>query len=450
MKSVCRSTTCEEKKEDSPPTASRTEAARQGLLRKIKEHFSSTPLYPEELLPENAALTEPEKAYLQDLIEKGDLHAIETASMRLSDPTLFPATPSAAEKEEQQMKPIKRRKSQVQQQLFKLHETREVQPSQMLQRLVHRNSILESTEFEPSSDEATEENEDEVTEVGGEWNPFKDLSSWIDGGQGVEVMDGGDPFEPKVRSPKASFKILGTAADDVSCHPHVLSPPLMESLLAFIPESLSDCNFWLKSSLVRDGASLWKMVRQVRASNHTFLAIETVDGQVFGSFSSHAWRLAQGWYGCNESFLWKMRHNRCETTKSIVQQVCHESEIQVFPYRSGNVAVQYCSKDCLKLGQGELLPNTDMTGEHFGHGIYLEADLLSGSTSTCETFGNPCLIDDVQRGEKFQVSNIEVWTLTPHECVIAAERSELSMLFLDGRVAKNLNLMDIVLGGGPI
>jgi len=32
-----------------------------------------------------------------------------------------------------------------------------------------------------------------------------------------------------------SFRILGTSADDASCHPHVLSPPLMESLQNFLP-----------------------------------------------------------------------------------------------------------------------------------------------------------------------------------------------------------------------
>lgn len=35
------------------------------------------------------------------------------------------------------------------------------------------------------------------------------------------------------------FKIIGTSADDARAIPHVLSPPLMESLLNFVPERLS-------------------------------------------------------------------------------------------------------------------------------------------------------------------------------------------------------------------
>ena len=46
------------------------------------------------------------------------------------------------------------------------------------------------------------------------------------------------------------FKILGTHAGDVSAHPHVLSPPLMESLQNFLPPQISETNFWLKYSLV--------------------------------------------------------------------------------------------------------------------------------------------------------------------------------------------------------
>ena len=52
------------------------------------------------------------------------------------------------------------------------------------------------------------------------------------------------------------FKILGTSADDHAALPHVLSPPLMDSLLNFVPNHLQQDNFWLKFSLVRDGASL--------------------------------------------------------------------------------------------------------------------------------------------------------------------------------------------------
>jgi len=344
------------------------------------------------------------------------------------------------------------------------------------------------------------------------WNPFEDISSWLDGSQGVEVSDSGVPIarqetsgsdttpllkQSKSRELAAPFRILGLSSGDVSCHPHVLSPPLMESLLAFVPDfttgtidtsnsTATDCsqplmnceqdtterttppsaalpstfNFWLKYSLVRDGAGLWTFLRTVRASTLCFLAIETDEGHVFGAFTSQPWRLAKGWYGSKDTFLWKMRRSRLETAgKSIVQQVAQESEIQVYPYRTGNAAVQYCSKKCLMLGQGEIIPSPTLhnpdkpkpvrTGKHYGYALYLDKDLQHGTTSTSETFGNPCLTDTKARGAHFNVSNIEVWTLTPHDTVEEAEQSELSNLFLDGGrdSSHRLNFMNILVGG---
>jgi hypothetical protein len=83
-----------------------------------------------------------------------------------------------------------------------------------------------------------------------------------------------------------SFHILGTSGDDAQAHPHVLSPPLMESLQAFLPYQKSGESFWLKFSLVRDGLSLSSFLRLARGATYTVLAIETVDGEVFGSYTS--------------------------------------------------------------------------------------------------------------------------------------------------------------------
>ena len=86
--------------------------------------------------------------------------------------------------------------------------------------------------------------------------------------------------------------------------------------------------------------------------------------------------------------------------------------------------------------------------KHYGHGLYLQADLLRGSTSTSETFGNPCLVNDTLRGARFDVENVEVWTLTPHDTVEQAQDSELSSLFLEGDYPKkDLNLLGILVGG---
>ena len=487
---------------------------------------------PGEDLP---GITKEEREYLEHLILQGDVATMEAAQARLQDTTLFPADmgPPNDRKTEScnddsgdtlaTRRTLKRRDSSLQQQLFQIHQEKSLQPSEVIQYL-KQNSILQDdskseeianakresdqisggakknkaeqpenhTKYD--SEASWDPNENEEEGIGAERetaegdgmetvqnsfmdvDPFKDISSWIDGAQGVEVNDSGIPLIGKSSSSTSSsrtsnnnnsaqetdsegnggstgsrpFRILGTSAEDVSCHPHVLSPPLMESLLAFMPEGLTNSNYWIKYSLVRDGASMWTMMRQIRASSSTVLAIETVDGHVFGAFTNHSWRFSVGWYGGQQAFLWKMRRSRLETTTSILEQAMQESEVQVFPVRPGNVAIQYCSKECLMLGRGEIQGHTPgkYGGKHYGHGIYLDSSLLRGTTSSSETFGNPSLVDDTERGTRFDVSNIEVWTLTPHDNVGEAQQSELSTMFLEGgRQGDNLDVLGILVGG---
>jgi len=69
----------------------------------------------------------------------------------------------------------------------------------------------------------------------------------------------------------------------MNAQPHVLSPPLMESLQSFFPTSISQDNFWMKYSMVRDGSSLHSLMQNARGAKYSILAIETTDGE--GTYS---------------------------------------------------------------------------------------------------------------------------------------------------------------------
>eukprot|EP00980_Cylindrotheca_fusiformis_P027610 scaffold21500_cov119-Cylindrotheca_fusiformis.AAC.3 len=407
-----------------------------------------------------SSLTSNEKQFLQELLETEDHKSIQFASKRLSNKILFPPTEEEEENEYDHKNPmLGRESSKLQQQLFRLHERASVSPSVVLKRI--------------NTGEGIDENS--ITRDEGSWDlssdriAFSDINSWIDGNQGVEISDDGNPEIPIPTS--SPFKILGTSADDVSCHPHILSPSLMEvswsvvacytrfmplsqtrllmlqSLLAFVPESLQNgYHFWLKYSLARDGKSLLNMLRHCRASFHTILAVETDDGFVFGSFTSEPWRLlASGFSGSKDSFVWRMRQSRSEPCKSVVEQVLRESKIDVFPYTSKNNNIQFCCMDFLALGEGELENMHVQAGSHFGNAIRLNKSLRKGSTSTSCTFDNPSLIHTEKRGEEFNVANIELWSLTPHTSLESAIRSEMRSLFLEEeQKTKYLNLLEIL------
>ena len=240
------------------------------------------------------------------------------------------------------------------------------------------------------------------------------------------------------------FLILGTHADDDAAQPHVLSPPLMESLQAFLPYTKSGENFYLKYSMVRDGASLPTFLKRARGVHYSVLALETVDGEVFGAFTCQPWRKNWNYFGTGESFLWKMRRSRLEKTHGILEQAHLESEIDVYPYTGENRYIQLCTHDRVAVGggtpsekkEGDEAMTLDSGGllqvkpHEWGFGLAISADFLTGTSSPCVTFGSPGLSNAHQDGSIFEIVNMELWTLTPCRTEAEAEKLELGKLFL--------------------
>jgi ribosomal protein L12E/L44/L45/RPP1/RPP2 len=266
-----------------------------------------------------------------------------------------------------------------------------------------------------------------------------------------------------------TFLILGTSADDVDAHPHVLSPPLMDALQNFVPDRVSYDNWWLKYSLVRDGASMDTFKRYVRASSNSMLAIETTKGHVFGCFTSSPWRTNPSFYGRDPAFVWKMRHNRNSACHSLIEQAGLEGEIDIFLLLGKGQKVQCSTHDLIGVGEGDYSQEFDdyedpiidqdgntvranedsevdkseavelAIGTNYGFAIALSDDLLSGTTSQCSSFKNPCLTNPTSHGESFDVLNVEVWTFTPCINVDTAEKLEMTQFFVQESMRSNMS-----------
>lgn len=231
-----------------------------------------------------------------------------------------------------------------------------------------------------------------------------------------------------------SFAILGTSRDDKRAHPHVLSPPLMDSLMAFLPAAIKNQNYWLKYSLVRDGASLAIFRRYIRGAPRSIIALETADGHVFGSFTSTNWRFERsGFFGSGESFLWRMRHSRNSKCASLFDQAQLESEVDVYLNTHDNDMIQLCNERRIAVGGGELESDSESIEQRstrFGFGLSIDEFMHNGTSSPCATFRNPCLVDGGPKEQHFQIVNLEVWTLTPCVNVQDAERLEMTKFFI--------------------
>ncbi len=268
----------------------------------------------------------------------------------------------------------------------------------------------------------------------------EDLFEEIYDGDNRKSYEDYDPWlfqETDKDGKRRDFTILGTSHDDVECQPHVLSPVQMDRFQPFLPDSKKGESFWLKYSLVRDGASTISFLQQVRASPYTLLAMETVDGEVFGGFFASAWTVQPDYFGTHESFLWRMKNHRKlpgsdgKPEESLVEQIERESELEIFPaevYYCNNF-FQMCHKDKIASGGGTTsLPKDfgdDRGGTYephqIGFGLQLGAyeSLLQGSSSPSLTFRNPPLSKVHADGSSFELLNLEAWGFTP--CVTEEE-----------------------------
>lgn len=231
------------------------------------------------------------------------------------------------------------------------------------------------------------------------------------------------------------YPILGVAKVDNDGNdpldPHVLSPLLMKCLRDHLPFALKEENFWLKYSLVRDGASLNVIFENLRHSQHTVLAIETTDGDVFGSFTGNAWRNnGNNFYGSCDAFVWKLRRARDENNcRSLDEYILRESTLDVFPWASkgGNRNVQLSNTRKLFVGGGEPddveFANADRYQRdgvdekqcddndrvQWGMALALDKDLLYGTSTRCATFASTTLNSRDSESKVFEIMNMEIW-----------------------------------------
>ena len=230
---------------------------------------------------------------------------------------------------------------------------------------------------------------------------------------------------PGIDVDELPFIILGTYKDDTKCHPHVLTPPLMEALHSHLPGAACDANYWLKYSLIRDGASLTALESKASLSQYTILAIETLEGDVFGCFMASPWVIRNRYEFSGQSFLWRTRKPRSSaSTMSPDEQVENEEQIDIFKWSGENEMCQLFCHDKIAVGGG----NSD-NSKGVGFGFIIGDQVYRGSSSECKTYGNPILTTDSEGGGKFEVANLEVWALTPFLLEADAERSERASLF---------------------
>lgn len=230
--------------------------------------------------------------------------------------------------------------------------------------------------------------------------------------------------------------IFGASLNDKRLEPRVLSPPLMECLQSFLPFSISEENFWLKYSLSRDGASLETLLSKVHGCTWTILAIETTNGHVFGALTGSPWHTSPHYYGSGESFLWKLKTSRIlDSDRNASNAGAIDTDLEIYPFTGYDRYVQQCTggpHPSLIVGGGQWNANgsdNPYENERDGFGLQLDGNLERGKTACCSTFANRALC--YSENGRFDVLNVEAWTLTPCVSVSEAVGLESRKIFID-------------------
>ena len=142
-------------------------------------------------------------------------------------------------------------------------------------------------------------------------------------------------------------------------------------------------NTYFSRSTIRDGTSLSTMYRKSSCVSPTVMVVRDDSGYVFGCFATEAWVANGGggakYYGTGETFVFQL----------VPQMVAYK-------WARTNSFFMASSSGYVASGGG---------GESGGAALYIDGELLRGSSSPCETFRSGSLSGKPD----FGVKALELW-----------------------------------------
>jgi len=189
----------------------------------------------------------------------------------------------------------------------------------------------------------------------------------------------------------------------------IFTDDCQKKLHKFLPASFRLKNLQLIFTTSRDGTSMRTLLNRAEGFTHTLLVIKDSQSFVFGGFCTEEWHLDEVFYGTGETFLFSL-----------------SPKVNAYKWTHKNDYFQFCDLTSLCMGSGTRhrhsitnkinsissssnKSNDPSTQSHYG--LWLDGDLISGTSSMSDTFFNRCLAS----AEEFQVVAVELWAFTTDE-----------------------------------
>ncbi|GAA97134.1 uncharacterized protein L969DRAFT_94122 [Mixia osmundae IAM 14324] len=184
----------------------------------------------------------------------------------------------------------------------------------------------------------------------------------------------------------------------------VLDDDTAERIRISLPPRLKLATEWsLLYSLDQHGVSLTTLYERTQrglrgSESGCVLVVRDSEGSVFGAYVNEAFRKSDNYYGNGESFLWRR-------TSFDPNDFRIGSGLRTYKYTGHDDYIIQSDVNFISVGTG---------GGHYG--LWLDAALEKGFTTTCATFNNEVLCESgVKRGPsglpeaKFEIVSLEIW-----------------------------------------
>ncbi|CAK4770963.1 unnamed protein product [Aphanomyces euteiches] len=168
-------------------------------------------------------------------------------------------------------------------------------------------------------------------------------------------------------------KLIGTSS--------ILSGANLSELNEVLPITCQLCKWKLLFSNEVHGSSLNSLLMLCKGQSPTLLVLKEDNGTIFGGFASDVWHTSANYYGNGESFIFRFTPL---------------GKLEKYSWSRKNNYFQLCNEESLVMGGGN------------SFGLYLDADLVHGTTGKCDTYSSEPLVP----GENFACTHVEVWGYT--------------------------------------
>jgi TLD len=202
----------------------------------------------------------------------------------------------------------------------------------------------------------------------------------------VATQVGESTLQPPEYMAAGSFQPGGVDASSI------ISREEAAALAAALPGRMRLAHWKRLYSTVTDGFSLQSLYRSGARAARSVLLVEDFSGAVFGAYCTEPWRVQPRYQGSGETFVFQLRPHRI---KYSWKRPSDQSGGGGGGGGSRNDFFMLVGQDSAGIGGAP----------HFA--LWLDSDLLYGTSGLCETFASPVLAGS----EDFKVKSLELWRI---------------------------------------